>query len=272
MSSDGKGYFEISMTLHLGSWMTTARESFAVCWQRQQTQPIKGGLHAKKPAWGRLGYKVNRKRVQRLMRLMGLQAIYPKRRTRGAHPATSYIPIFLETWISTAPIKCGPLTFNIVKDEGLQRKCRAIRRDVKANTTYSLFGVSTFNRHCHNGFTTGTAASFARLMAANEKIIHFHAPRELFALLANRAASELLQPAPSVGITAKAQQLFKVDGIDTRFSRGKPPHGLKPVGNWLFGTIHNGAGGQWMLMLTLAADIQIAFAQPIFAVAAFFYR
>ncbi len=124
------------------------------------------------------------------------------------------------------------------------RKCRAIQRDVKANTTYSLFGVLTFNRHRHNGFATGAAASFARLMAADEKFIHFHAPTELFALPANRAASELLQPAPGGGITAKAQQLFEVEGIDTGFSRGKPPHGFKPAGNWLFGTIHNGAGGQ----------------------------
>ncbi len=75
--------------------MTTAKESFAVCWQRQQTQPMKGGLHAKKPAWDRLGYKVNRKRVQRLMRLMGLQAIYPKRRTSGAHPARKLYPYLL---------------------------------------------------------------------------------------------------------------------------------------------------------------------------------
>ena len=43
--------------------------------------------YLKTPTWGsrsmrnhlgRLGYKVNRKRVQRLMRLMGLEAIYPK--------------------------------------------------------------------------------------------------------------------------------------------------------------------------------------------------
>jgi putative transposase len=43
--------------------------------------------YLKTPAWGsrsmrnhlrRLGYKVNRKRVQRLMRIMGLEAIYPK--------------------------------------------------------------------------------------------------------------------------------------------------------------------------------------------------
>jgi len=52
--------------------------------------------YLKTPTWGsrsmrnylrRLGYKVNRKRVQRLMRLMGLEAIYPKPRTSRPHPA-----------------------------------------------------------------------------------------------------------------------------------------------------------------------------------------
>ena len=52
--------------------------------------------YLKTPAWGsrsmrnhlrRLGYKVNRKRVQRLMRIMGLEAIYPKPKTRkGNNP------------------------------------------------------------------------------------------------------------------------------------------------------------------------------------------
>ena len=51
--------------------------------------------YLKTPTWGsrfmwnhlrRLGYQVNRKRVQRLMRLMGLEAIYPKRKTSRPHP------------------------------------------------------------------------------------------------------------------------------------------------------------------------------------------
>jgi transposase InsO family protein len=43
----------------------------------------------------RLGYKVNRKRVQRLMRLMGLEAIYPKRKTSRPHPAHKVYPYLL---------------------------------------------------------------------------------------------------------------------------------------------------------------------------------
>jgi len=57
--------------------------------------------YLKMPTWGsrsmrnylrRLGYKINRKRGQRLMRLMGLEAIYPKRRTSRPHPAHKVYP------------------------------------------------------------------------------------------------------------------------------------------------------------------------------------
>ena len=60
--------------------------------------------YLKTPTWGsrsmrnhlrRLGYKINRKRVQRLMRLMGLEAIYPKPRTSRPHPAHKVYPYLL---------------------------------------------------------------------------------------------------------------------------------------------------------------------------------
>jgi putative transposase len=60
--------------------------------------------YLKTPTWGsrsmrnhlrRLGYKINRKRVQRLMRLMGLEAIYPKRRTSRPHPGHKVYPYLL---------------------------------------------------------------------------------------------------------------------------------------------------------------------------------
>jgi putative transposase len=56
------------------------------------------------PTWGsrsmrnhlrRLGYKINRKRVQRLMRLMGLEAIYPKPRTSRPHTGHKIYPYLL---------------------------------------------------------------------------------------------------------------------------------------------------------------------------------
>jgi len=43
----------------------------------------------------RLGFKVNRKRVQRLMRLMGLEAIYPKPKTSRPHPEHRVYPYLL---------------------------------------------------------------------------------------------------------------------------------------------------------------------------------
>ena len=46
------------------------------------------------------GYAVNRKRIQRLMRLMALEAVYPKPRTSAANPAHRvypYLPGILRT-------------------------------------------------------------------------------------------------------------------------------------------------------------------------------
>ena len=60
--------------------------------------------YLKNPTWGsrsmrnhlrRLGYKINRKRVQRLMRLMGLEAIYPKPKTSRPHPQHKIYPYLL---------------------------------------------------------------------------------------------------------------------------------------------------------------------------------
>jgi putative transposase len=60
--------------------------------------------YLKTPCWGsrsmrnylrRLGYKVNRKRVQRLMRIMGLEAIYPKPKTSRPHPEHRVYPYLL---------------------------------------------------------------------------------------------------------------------------------------------------------------------------------
>ena len=43
----------------------------------------------------RQGYRINRKRVQRLMRLMGLKAIYPRPKTSRCHPAHKVYPYLL---------------------------------------------------------------------------------------------------------------------------------------------------------------------------------
>jgi putative transposase len=50
-----------------------------------------------------LGYAVNRKRVARLMRMMGLQAIYPGPRTSTAHPQHKKYPYLLRGLTITRP-------------------------------------------------------------------------------------------------------------------------------------------------------------------------
>jgi len=64
------------------------------------------------PTWGsrsmrnylrRLGYRINRKRVQRLMRLMNLEAIYPKPKTSRPHPEHKIYPYLLKDMIIDQP-------------------------------------------------------------------------------------------------------------------------------------------------------------------------
>jgi putative transposase len=44
---------------------------------------------------GRQGIRANRKRIQRLMRLMGIEAVYPKPRTTRRHPGHKVYPYLL---------------------------------------------------------------------------------------------------------------------------------------------------------------------------------
>lgn len=60
-----------------------------------------------------LGFKVNRKRVQRLMREMGLQAIYPKKNLSKACPGHKKYPYLLKTLQVTNPnqVWCTDITY-----------------------------------------------------------------------------------------------------------------------------------------------------------------
>ncbi len=60
-----------------------------------------------------LGYCVNTKRVRRLLRLMGLEAIYPKRNLSKAHPAHTKYPYLLKGLHITQPnqVWCTNITY-----------------------------------------------------------------------------------------------------------------------------------------------------------------
>ena len=58
----------------------------------------------------RQGYVVNRKRVQRMMRLMGLEAIYPKPNLSRPQPGQQIDPYLLRKLLVERPIKSGPPT------------------------------------------------------------------------------------------------------------------------------------------------------------------
>lgn len=61
------------------------------------------------------GYAVNRKRVQRLMRPLGIEAIYPKPRLSPAHPEHQVYPYLLRDSRSLEPIMCGVPTSPICR-------------------------------------------------------------------------------------------------------------------------------------------------------------
>jgi putative transposase len=101
----------------------------------------------------RQGLTVNRKRIQRLMRLMGLEAIYPKPKTSKAHPENRIYPYLLKgldinrpdmVWssdITYVPMKRGFMYLVAVMDWH-SRKVLSWRL---SNTLDSDFCVSALN-------------------------------------------------------------------------------------------------------------------------------
>ena len=66
----------------------------------------------------RQGYRVNRKRIQRLMRLMGLEAIYPKPNTSRRHPEHKVYPYLLRNLKVTRPNQVWGMDITFIPMEG----------------------------------------------------------------------------------------------------------------------------------------------------------
>ena len=121
----------------------------------------------------RLGHKINRKRVQRLMRLMGIEAVYPKPRTSKPHPDHKIYPYLLrnltidrpnQVWaadITYIPLKRGFMYLVAVMD-WYSRKVLAWRL---SNTLDADFCVSALEEAirlygCPKIFNTDQGSQF----------------------------------------------------------------------------------------------------------------
>ncbi len=71
--------------------------------------PFYGSRQMVRHLW-REGVCVGRHRVRRLIRVMGLQAIYQAPRTTRPHPETGFTPIGSRDWPSSDPTRCGART------------------------------------------------------------------------------------------------------------------------------------------------------------------
>jgi putative transposase len=106
----------------------------------------------------RLGYDNNRKRIQRLMRLMGLEAIYPKPKTSKPHPAHKIYPYLLrnlcidrpnQVWaadISYLPLEKGFMYLVVIMDW----HSRKVLSWKISNTMESDFCVEALEEAIHN--------------------------------------------------------------------------------------------------------------------------
>ncbi len=134
----------------------------------------------------RLGYDNNRKRIQRLMRLMGLEAIYPKPKTSKPNPAHKIYPYLLrnlcidhpnQVWaadISYLPLEKGFMYLVAIMDWH-SRKVLSWR---VSNTMESDFCVEALKEAIHNFgcpeiFNTDqgsqfTSAAFTGVLKSND--------------------------------------------------------------------------------------------------------
>ena len=77
----------------------------------------------------RLGYKVNRKKIQRLMRMMGIQAVYPKPRTTIAHAGHKVYPYLLRNLNVDHPNQVWASDISVLQQRSLKSCVRSCMRD-----------------------------------------------------------------------------------------------------------------------------------------------
>jgi transposase InsO family protein len=110
----------------------------------------------------RQGRKVNRKRIQLLMRLMGIEAIYPKPHTSRPHPEHKIYPYLLRGLTIDRPNQVWTADITYIP---MARK----RRTLKGQRIYSkrkhivepVFGqikeIRSFRRFSFRGFDNGSS-------------------------------------------------------------------------------------------------------------------
>lgn len=71
------------------------------------TRPFKGSRRLSDDLWDNYDLLVNRKGVQRLMRLMGIRALHPGATTTPLIHSTRFTRIWYENWRSIGSIRSG---------------------------------------------------------------------------------------------------------------------------------------------------------------------
>lgn len=138
------------------------------------------GTRSMRDYLNRKGYKVNRKRVQRLMQLMGLEAIYPKPKTSKPHPEHRIYPYLLRgldinrpnmvwaTDITFIPLRHGFMYLTAVMDWH-SRKVLSWRISNTLDTEFCVSALQEAIEHygCPEIFNTDQGSQFTSMAFTN---------------------------------------------------------------------------------------------------------
>ncbi len=121
----------------------------------------------------RLGYDKNRKRIQRLMRLMGLEAIYPKPKTSKPHPKHKIYPYLLrnlridhpnQVWaadITYLPLEKGFMYLVAIMDWHSRKLLSwKVSNTMESNFCVEALEEAIYNYGCPKIFNTDQGSQF----------------------------------------------------------------------------------------------------------------